>query len=64
MSPQSYDVWFLRNRARQTELPDRIACHFGPFFELLPHYQSEKSKFRKNEKSAWRYDHFTHVYNK
>ena len=29
----SYDVWFLRYRARQIE----FFCHFGPFFALLPY---------------------------
>ena len=29
---QSYDVWFLRYWAWQTE----FFCHFGPFFALLP----------------------------
>ena len=34
---------------------DKMFCHFGPFFALLPHQQSTKSKFWKNEKNAWRY---------
>ena len=40
---------------------DRIFCHFGLFFALLPTYQPEKSKFWKNQKIDWRYYHFTHV---
>ena len=36
--------------------------HFGLFFALLPLYHSKKSEFQKNEKSSWRYHHFTHVY--
>ena len=43
---------------------DRIFCHFGPFFALLPPYGPRKSKFWKNEKNTWRYYHFTHVYHK
>ena len=39
-------------------------CHFGPFFALLPPSQPEKSKFWKNEKTTWRYYHFTNVYHK
>ena len=31
---------------------DRIFCHFGPFFALLPPYQPKKSKFWKNEKKT------------
>ena len=51
---QSYDVWFLRYGVQQTEffvITDRF---FGP----------RKSKFWKNEKNTWRYDHFTNVYHK
>ena len=43
---------------------DRIFCHSGPFFALLPPYGPRKSKFWKNEKHTWRYYHFTHVYHK
>ena len=39
---------------------DVIIFHFGPFFALLP----KKSKLKKNEKKAWRYHHFTQVYQK
>ena len=39
---------------------DRIFCHFGSFFTLLPHplTQPRKPKFWKNEKSIWRCHHF------
>ena len=30
---------------------DRIFCHYGPFFALLPPYGPKKSKFWKNEKT-------------
>ena len=45
---------------------DRIFCHFGPFFALLPpSLTTWKIKiFLKKEKTTWRYDHFTHVYHK
>ena len=43
---------------------DRIICHYGPFFALLPPYGPRKSKFKKNEKNNWRYYHFTNVYHK
>ena len=43
---------------------DRMFCHYGPFFALLPPYGPRKSKFWKNEKNTWRYYHFTHVYHK
>ena len=33
---------------------DKILCHFGPFFALLPSYQPWKSKFWKNEKKHLR----------
>ena len=50
---------------------DRIFCHFGPFFALLPLYQPEKLKFWKNEnkipgdiitlhKSTENHDHTLH----
>ena len=38
-----------------------VISHFGLFFALL---QPKKSKFWKNEKKAWRYHHFTYVYQK
>ena len=40
---------------------DRIFCHSGPFFALLPPYGPRKSKFWKNEKNTWRYYHFTNI---
>ena len=43
---------------------DRIFCHFGPFFALLPPWRPRKSKFWKIEKNTWRYHHFTHVHPK
>ena len=45
---------------------DRIFCHSGPFFTLLPPspFRPRKSKFWKNEKSTWRYYCFTQVYYK
>ena len=45
----------------------RFFCHFGLFFALLsppyPHNPTKK-KLWKNEKTSWRYFHFTHVYHK
>ena len=55
---QSFDVWFLRCGAWQTEF-FVIMDHFLPFYP----YGYRKSKFWKNEKNAWRY-HFTNVYHK
>ena len=47
-------------------MTDRIFCHFGPFFALLPPplkpLKPLKSKFWNNEKNNWRYYHFTQVY--
>ena len=37
---------------------------FWPFFALLPSWQPKKSKLWKNEKTTWRYYHFTPVQNK
>ena len=42
---------------------DRIFCHFGLFFALLPP-NNKNLKFWKNEKNSWRYYHFIHVYQK
>ena len=42
---------------------DRIFCHSGPFFALLPPYGPRKSKFSKNGKNNWRYYHFTNLNN-
>ena len=45
--------------------PDRIVCHFGLFFALLPQKRPGKSKFWKNEKmNTWRYYHFTYAFHK
>ena len=44
-------------------LSERIFCHFGPFFALLPPWKSPKLKFGKICKTTWRYP-FTHVYHK
>ena len=40
---------------------DRIFCHSGLFFALLPPYGPIKSKFWKNEKNTWRYYNFTNI---
>ena len=52
---QSYDIWFLRYKVQ-------LFCHLGPFFALFPCSQPEIWKYQKNEKNAWRYHHFTQVY--
>ena len=58
---QSYDVWFLRYGAQQTEFFVILNCFL--VFYLLP-YGPRKSKFWKNKKKIiWRY-HFTKVYHK
>ena len=38
-----------------------VIFHFGLFFALLTPKQPKKSKFKQNEKSSWRYNHFTYV---
>ena len=43
---------------------DRIFCHFGPCFALLPHYWPQTLKFGKNVKKPSRYYPFKHVYHK
>ena len=48
---------------------DRIFCHFGPFFALYSppptHPNNPKNQnFEKMKKKAWRYHHFTQVYQK
>ena len=58
---QSYNIWFLRYWAWQTEFV-LILDHFA----LLPPPLTAKKKerkFRKNE-NTWRYYHFIHVYHK
>ena len=57
---QSYNAWFLRYEAWQTEFFVILDC-FMPF---SPPNNKKKSKFWKNEKSTWRNYHFTHVYHK
>ena len=42
---------------------NRIFCHFGPFFALLP-LSNQKIKILKKWKNAWRYFHFTLAYHK
>ena len=38
---------------------------FGVFLPFTPHPPpTPKKSFQKNEKNAWRYHHFTHVYQK
>ena len=49
---RSYDVWLLRYKGTTDSLLT--------FFALL----NKKSIFKKNEKNAWRYYHFTQVYQK
>ena len=56
---QSYNVWFLRYGAWQTEV-FVILDHFFLFTSLT----TWKIKIWKNEKNAWRYHHFTIVYQK
>ena len=48
-----------------------VIFHFGLFFAFLPWKMKiclknflEKRKFQKTEKNAWRYHHFTQVYQK
>ena len=43
---------------------DRVFCHSGPFFALLPPYGPRKSKFWKNEQHTWWYYHFINGYDK
>ena len=43
---------------------ERIFCHSGWLFALLPPYRLRKSKFWKNEHHNWRYYHFTNEYHK
>ena len=59
---RSYDVWFLKYKARQTKF-FVILSHFLPF---APPNNLKKQNFKKNEKKKnnWRYYHFTIVYHK
>ena len=43
---------------------NKTFCHFGPFFALLSPNNLKNQNFVKNEKTYWRYYHFTHVYHK
>ena len=45
-------------------MTDRIFCHSGLFFALLPPCELRKSIFWKNEKHTRRYYHFTNVHYK
>ena len=56
----SDDVQFLRYGAWQMQLLFLILSNFCPFTPLKP----KISKFRKSEKSTWRYPHFTYAYQK
>ena len=47
------EIWSMTNR---------IFCHFGLFFALLPPWQPKKSNFWKNEKKNTCRYHFTQVY--
>ena len=62
---RSYDVWFLRYKAQQTEF-FVVLVHFLPF-ELpnnLKNQKLKKTKKKKKKKKFWRYYHFTLVYHK
>ena len=54
---QSYDVWLLRYRVRQTD----FFCYFGPIFVFHP-LLILKIKFWKNERNVLTYYPFTHMY--
>ena len=43
---------------------DRIFCNFGQFFAHLPPKNPKSQHFEKMKKNAWRYYHFTQVYQK
>ena len=43
---------------------DAIIFHFGIFFALLPSDSPKNQNLKKKEKNAWRYHHFTQVYQK
>ena len=45
-----------------SSVTDRIFCHFGPFFAHLPLKNPNNQNFEKIKKKAWRYSHFTQVY--
>ena len=58
----SYGILFLKYVVWQIYMI--VIFHFGLFFTLLPKSTVQKIKISKNEKNTWRYDHFTHVYQK
>ena len=55
---KSYDLWFLKYKARQNVLL------FWAIFVLSPTWRPIKPKFWKIKKNTWRYYHFTHVHHK
>ena len=62
---KSFDLWFLRYRAQQTQ----FFLIFGPFFALSPPpfllpLTTQRIKTLTKWKKHWRYHHFTQVYNK
>ena len=42
-------------------MTDRIHCHFGQIFALLPPKNPKNQNFEKVKKNPWRYYHFTRV---
>ena len=48
--PQMMIIWSMVPEISSTK--DRIFCHLGLFFALLPPIQPRKSKFWKNEKNS------------
>ena len=60
--PKMTIIWSMVPEISSTT--DRIFCHSGPFFALLPRYGPRKTKFLKNEKKPWKHYHFTNVYHK
>ena len=58
--PQSYEVWFLRRRVRQTK-SFVILGHFLPFY---PPNNPQNQNFEKMKKSTSGYHYFTQVYQK
>ena len=53
-------IWCLV--AEIWNMTDITFCYSGPFFAHLPAYGPKKSKFWKNEKTAWRNYHSTQVH--
>ena len=60
--PQKIIIWCMVPKIFSAT--DRLFCHFGLFFALLPPLQPGKSKFWKNENNSWRYYHFAHEHPK